>query len=323
MATRRPDLEAMAYKTPGFIGMELFPALNKAVKAGTYYYADIQSDAAAQTDRTLASAPTATAIGSASGTWSMAEAIKRYKMDESEIEQLGGLENAQALGARIGKRSVMATLENAAIAATFGDIDNINTRDILDSFLGALTIAMETVQDYADGPIALFGSRRTINRLKRYDEITARMVYTGVPISSVRDVRSISDQQLAAAIGVDRVLAGPSAAAIGFTGWLGAASAYEEYLGVCVLPDAGAEPVEEVQFGRYMVMPVPAAGAVDNLHKVETYYSDDLKSEVVDVTAWRSLEILNKEVCYILTGVDESNATTTTSTTTTTTTTGA
>jgi hypothetical protein len=216
----------MAYKTPPFIGMELFPALSKMVKAGTYYYADIQSDAAAQTDRTLASAPTATAIASASSTWSMSEAIKRYKMDESEIEQLGGLDNAQALGARVGKRSVMATIENAVIAATFGDIDNINSRDILDSFLEALDIAVDTIQDYADGPVAIFGSRRTINRLKRYDDVVERMTFTGVPTGQLRDVRSISDQQLAAALAVDRVLGGPSAAATGFTGWLGSASAY-------------------------------------------------------------------------------------------------
>ena len=307
MADRRPDLEAQSYKTPGFIGMRLFPALKRMVKAGTIYFQDIVSDGSAQTDRTLASAPTATAIASASTTWSMAEKIKRYKIDQSEIEQLGGLDNAQQKAARLGKRAVMGAVEALAIAATFGDQSNITTVDILDSFLKTLDVAKETIQDYADGTLALFGARRIIGRLKRYDEVVERMKFTGVLPGSVRDVRSISDQQLAAALGVDEILAGPS------TGyWLGGSNAYDGVLGLAVLPDPNTDPDEEIQIGRTLAMPVPVDGSADNIFQVETYYSDDLRSEVCDTVAWISLEVFNKEPIYLMTGIDEENAVTTT-----------
>ena len=310
MATRRPDLEAQAYKDPGFISMQLFPAMAKAVKAGTYYYQDVYSETLVQTDRTLASAPTAVAIASSSSTWSMAELIKRYKSDASEIEQLGGLDAAQAKGARAGKRLVMGRIEDLAITAIFGAAATYSNANIMANFLAALDTAKETVQDYADGRLAIFGAKRVIQRLKRYDEVVARMQFTGVLPSSIRDVRSVSDMQLAAALGVDVVLAGPT------TPWLGTSSVYDGWLGVCVLPDATTDADEEIQLGRTFVMPVPSSENPGNIFTVETYYSDDLKSEVVDTTAWTSLEVMNKEACYILKGIDEGNTVTTSTTTT-------
>jgi hypothetical protein len=307
MATRRPDLEAAPYKEPNYIWKAIMPLYEVMVKTGDTRFQDIVADAAAQTDRTLGTAPTATRIDSAKVTFSLNEKIKRYKMDNSEIEQLGGLLMAQMKGARAGKRAVGAAIETAAIASTFGDEANINSADILTSFLKTLDVAKETVMDYADGPLGLFGAYKVANRLKRYDEVVERMTFTGVLPGNVRDVRSISDAQLAAAIGVDQVLPGPSAASA--AGWLGAASAYDGWLGLMALPDASADPDEEIQFGRMFAM---NSGSAGELFQVETYYSDDLRSEVVDTTAWIDEQVFNKEACYILKGIDEENTVTTT-----------
>jgi len=306
MADRRPDLEALPYKRPPFIWRSLFPGLKRLVKAGRLYFRDIVSDGSAQTDRTLGEAPTAARIDSANTTWALAEKIIRRKIDGSEIEQLGGLAAAQQVMARVCKRAVGGTIESLAIAATFGDTDNITNADIGSSFLAALDTGKEAIEDYADGRIALFGSRKVVNRLKRYNEVVERMKFTGVLVRDIRDVRNISDEQLAAAIGVDTVLAGPSSTSY----WFGAESAYDGYLGLAVLPDPDVTPLEEVQLGRVLYMPIPAEGDPDNAFQVETYYSDDLKSEVLDCTAWVALEALNKECCYIFTGVDEENAVT-------------
>lgn len=306
MAQRRPDLEALPYKRPPYIWDRLFPGLKRAVKAGTLYYQNVQTDGDAQTDRTLGEAPTASRIDSDSTTWALAEKIIRRKIDASEIEQLGGLDAAQQVMSRVCKRAVGGTIEALAIAATFGDTDNITNADIASSFLAALDTAKETVADYADGQIALFGARKIVNRLKRYDEVVERMKFTGVLVRDIRDVRNISDEQLAAAIGVDTVLAGPSSTDY----WLGTASAYDGYLGLVVLPDKDVNPLEEVQFGRTLYMPVPAEGDPDNAYQIETYYSDDLKSEVLDCQAWINLLALNKDCAYILTGIDEENAVT-------------
>lgn len=302
MRQRRPDLEALPYKNPGFIADELFPSLEKGGKTGTLYYDDIVADGSAQTDRTLGTAATATRIDSANTSFTAGEKIKRYKIDESEIELRGGLDAAQAKMARKGKRAVAGARETLAIAATFGDEANIASRDILGSFLSALDIAKETVQDYADGKLAVFGAQRILSRLKRLDEVVERMTFTGILPGAVRDVRSISWDQLAAALAVDVILPGPS------TPWLGTSSAYDGYVGVCVLPNKEVEPDEEVQLGRTVTYDDGGP------FKVETYYSDDLISEVCDVRSWINLIALNKECCYILKGLDEENANTTTTT---------
>lgn len=306
---RRADLEAAEFKAPPFIGNFIMPGMNRQVKAGTYYYMDVLADADPQTDRTLASAPTATAISSSSSTWSMSELIKRYKIDQSEIEQLGGLAAAQAKGARAGKRAVMGRLETLIATAVWGS--GATTANVLNSVKKAVDTAKETVMDYADGRVALFGAKATIDRVKRYAEVIDRMKYTGVLPGNVRDVRSISDEQLAAALDVDVVLPGPT------SNWKGASSEYDQYLGVCVLPDATVDMDEEVQFGRTLLMGVPNEAAASNVFQVETWFSDDLISEVVDTRLWYSIEVLNVEALYILTGFDELNASSTTTTTTT------
>lgn len=308
MATKRPDLEAAPYKDPGHIHKFIFPFFERMVKAGTLYYQDIVSDVTAQTDRTLGTAPTAVRIDSASTTWSLSEYIKRVKVDASEIEQLGGLLAAQMKAARHGKRAVADDLEALAIAATFGDAANLaGNVDILTSFLAALDTAKETIMDVADGQVAIFGARKIIGRLKRYNEVVERMTFTGVLPGAVRDVRSISDVQLAAALGIDTILAGPSTASA--KGWLGGSSAYDGYVGVVILPDPGTDPDEEIQFGRMVSM---NSGSNGELMAVESYYSDDLRSEVVDTVAWANLKAFNKECAYILKGIDEENSVTTT-----------
>jgi hypothetical protein len=304
MRTRRPDLEALPFKSPGFIAGQLFPFFTTAQKTGTLYFDDIVSDGTAETTRSLAAAATASRIDSASTSFTCAEIIKRYKIDDSEILLRGGLDAAQAKMARHGKRAIMDYLEAKAVAATFGDIASISNRDILTSFLQALDVAKEAVQDYGDGKVAVFGAQSVISRLKRYDEVVDRMKHTGVLVRDIRDVRSISNEQLAAALDVDMILPGPS------TPWLGSDSAYDGYVGVCLLPDENVDPDEAVQLGRTIVY------EEDGLYRVETYYSDDLISEVCDTRVWANMLALNKECCYILRGVDEGNANTTTTTTT-------
>lgn len=311
MAVKRPDLEAAPFKEPMLIHKYLFPYYNREVKAGTLYYQDIVTDATigtAITNRTLGDAPTAVRIDSASTTWALTEKIKRIKVDRSEIDQLGGLLPAQMKAARAGKRVVGNDLEAAAIAATFGDAANLAGEvDILTTFLGASDTAKETIMDNAYGQVAMFGAYKVTNRLKRYDEVVERMKFTGVLLGNVRDVRSVSDDQLAAAIGVDMVLSAPSTASA--SGWLGASSAYDGYLGLAVLPDPSVDPDEDIQFGRTLSF---NAGTNGELFEVESYYSDDLRSEVVDVTAWTNLIALNKECAYVLKGIDEENTVTTT-----------
>jgi hypothetical protein len=305
MADRRPDLEAAPFKAPPFISDMIFPVMNVNVKAANpFYYADIQTDVTGQTSRSLTTAPTARTFASANTSFTCAEVIERVQEGESEVALTGGLEPSRAKMARKGKRGVGVHIEDKAVTATFGN-GSITSADILGSFLARLDIAKETIMDNADGRIALFGAMRVINRLKRYDEVVERMSFTGVPAGNLRDVRSISDDQLAAAIGVDVVLPGPS------TQWLGAASAYDGYLGLCVLPDESVDPDEEIQFGRRMVY-VGDSLVEGNPYRVDSWYNETLRTEVIDVLVWSNTINLNNEACYIMTGIDEENTVTTT-----------
>lgn len=300
--TNRPDLEALPFKNPGFIGDSIFPRLNKAVKAGTVYYSAVAGEGTAETTRALADSVTYNALSSASTTYSVNEKIYRAVIDDSEIEQCGGILAAQQKGARVGKRACMSKVEALAIAATFGDA-TIQHADILASLLKAIGTASEVLMDKGNGKLALFGARRMIQRIKRYSEVTSKMIYTGVLATNAdKDVRNITDEILAGALGVDTVLAGPS-------DWLGSGNAYDGMLGLCVLADGSIEPDEEAQLGRLAVLNVDGGS---NVFECSSWYSNDRIAEVVDTRAWVDLKVFNKDLVYILKGVDESNAVTTT-----------
>ena len=311
MATRRPDLEAMAYKAPPYVAASLFPPFLVNQKNGIMQYADVLADLSAQTGRSLAAAPTTTTVVSAQDAFTAAEVIRRVNAGDSEMLLFGGKELWQARAARIVKRSVGASIETAAATATFGGIAGISHSDIGNNAIAGIDRAVERISDFAEGKTCLFGARRTLNRLKRYAEVVERMQFTGIMPSSVRDVRGVSDEQLAAALGVDVVVGGP--AAPWFTGGSGA---YGTYLGVAILPDPSVHPVEEVQLGRTTVYAVGGQDP-DNIFMVEEYYDNNLIAEVVQARAWYQIQLLNKEALYILTGFDEDNAVTSTSTTTT------
>ena len=311
---KRPDLEQLPFKMPNFLTPMLMPKYGLAVKSGKFRYQDVRAEGTAQTDRTLGTAATYNHVASASADYSMDEKDYRAHMDDSEIEQSGGLDKAQQVMARIGKRAVFNKIEAETIAATFGDKANLNPRDIGASLISAVETAVQTVQDYAEGRVVLFGAQSMLNRAKRLTEVVSRMTFTGVIAGDPRDVRSISNAQLANVLGVDYCLGGPSTASA--YGWLGAASAYDGFLGVMVLAEPEDTPLDSIQFGRMFVLEqdnVNSDGTgFEGLFNCYSWYNKDKSSEVVDTTAWIDPIVMNKELCIILTGLDEGNTITTT-----------
>lgn len=303
-AIRRPDLEMMPFKMPSYIGDALFPVIKVNEKAkNPIQYAQIQTDVTAQTSRALTSAPTANTYADAESSFSTREILDRQQTPRSQLALYGGVDKTQQKMARKGKRAVGLKVENEAIALTFGAITPV---DILASFLQALDIAKETIEDKgADGKIALFGGQRIINRLKRYNEVVERMSFTGVLPGDVRDVRSISDAQLAAALGLDVILSAPTIP------WLGAASVYDGYLGLTVLNDGVADPDEEVQGGRRYLY-TGDGSEEGNPYMVETWFNDDNKCERADTTVWTDTVKFNEGVFYVMSGIDEENTVVTT-----------
>jgi hypothetical protein len=303
MATvRRPDLERIPVSRPDFIGQQIAPPQTVMGLAGTAYYDDIVSDQTAQQNRSAGSAITSAYVSVASQAYSIAPIERRAKAEDYRVPLLGGLVRAETKLARVSIRSVYAVHEALVAAAVLAQASPGGSANIGSSLIGAIDTGKATIEDYgAMGRIALVGSRKVVQRVKRYSEVTDRMVFTGVPTSDLRDVRNISDQQLAAALGVDVVLAGKNSI------WYSGAAVYEQRLALVILPDPAMDADEEIQAFRTLSFPVD--GAEGGL-QVQSYFDDDLTSYVVQARLYQQLNTYNPELVYLLKGVDESNAVT-------------
>ena len=298
----RPDLAAVDVQqvTP-YLAPSILPPLNRMQKVGNQYYVAVDSDVAAQTGRTLGAAPTATNLASASDTFSCAEAIKRVRIPDDEIALMGGLSPAQQKAARIGKRSIMRAKEDALVALLTASAGA--SADILDNLRGRLDIAIDAVQR-VPGRLVLACGWTTFRRLGRYTEVTNTLANTGVAIMNQLQlsrgpdsgVRNVAAGILAEVLGLEEILVGDD------DHWT-AGTAY-----LLKTPDPSTEPDEVPQIGR-TIQYLPDG---EQEFHMESYFDDNLITEVVDARVWYDQELYNASGIYELTGIDEGNTITTT-----------
>lgn len=313
---RREDLETIEVNPYlGYIGDRIFPAVNVMEKTGTIYYKTLTDDVAAQTDRTTLTAPTRTALTEASTTFSCAEVIKRYGISRDEVKQMGGIEQADKLGAMASKRSVLRAIEEAIATAVLDDSTAGKTRDILASFILAVQEGLNEIRRYP-GRKAIACSYSTFNRIIRYKEIVdnfsrASAVLTGVQAEGmIAGTPAALRLVLASIIGVDEVLVGDD------DQW--ASNDRIDKAALVVLPDPEqfSHRLDPVLGKNMLYLPdgkQPFA--------IESHYNEDVKSNDYDAEAWYNLKVFNGGAWVILDGIDEGNAISTTTSTTTTTTT--
>jgi hypothetical protein len=279
----------------------IFPMLPRAMRQGTLYYQDLQAAVTAQTGRTPGTAPTTNLIADAKTTYNLEndELIDREEVPDGDIAGLGGLDAAQQVAARRGKRAVGNAIEDLTVANVLGN-GSVTYTDIGSSFVAAAQLGFDVLADYAgDGPIALVLSSRLFSLVKRYEEVVDRFKFTGVLPAPSRDVRNISRDQLAAALGVDLVLVGNNEQ------WYTQSATYQDRAALVKLPTDGVDPNEVPQVGRTVWF--SATGAVpsgDELFECHTWFSDTELSEMVDVRAYAEQHVLNVEHIYGLDGVD-------------------
>jgi len=299
--TPRPDLAALPYTDDGPLTGLIFPMLPRAMRQGTLYYQDIQADVSAQTGRTAGTAPTTNLVADAQTTYNLEndEFIDREEIPDGDIAGLGGLDAAQQTAARIGKRSVMNAVEDLTVANVLGN-GSVTYTDIGSSFVAACQLGYDVLKDYdGNGEIALAISSRLFSLVKRYEEVVDRFKFTGVLPAPSRDVRNISQDQLAAALGVDRVIVGNN------TQWYTQSATYQDRAALIKLPNPGMEPKEIVQVGRTAwFSPTGAMPTGEELFEVHSWYSKEQLSEMVDVRAYAEQHVLNVELIYGLDGVD-------------------
>ena len=315
---RRADLEALETNPVlGFIGNQILPVLPVHEKTGTIYYKTLTADGAAQTGRSAGAAPTRTLLTDSNTTFSVAEAIKRYGVTRDEVKQMGGIEAADKLGGMASKRSVQRAIEESIADAIL--LNGTATQDnIENSFIQTAQTGLEAIRRYP-GRKALVMSHTIFNRVMRYTEITDRFGLASAQISNsgagsitAADILARRPEALrmllSAIIGCDEILVGDD------DQWYDSDANKQERAALLVLPDP--EPFShkmDPTLGK-MVQYLPDGVQP---YVVESFYDPDDKTNNYDAASWYQTKILNAGALYLLTGIDELNASSTTTTTTT------
>lgn len=299
---RRPDLEALPIaQRPFYATDKIFPLLPKAMRQGTLYYSDIIADVSAQTGRTAGNAPTENTISDQQTTFNLEndEFIDREKIPDGDIAGLGGLDAAQQKAARKGKRAVGNAIEDLTVANILAN-GSVSYTDVGTNLVRAVGLGKSNLMDYEGvNRIALCISKRLFDLIKTIDEIKTVMAYTGVPLTTLQDVRGVSPNQVAGALGVDEILIGNN------TQWYSESATYQDRAALVALPDPGMEPDETVQVGRTLWFSATGSiPAAENLYEVHTWESEEKLSQMCDVRAYAEQHVLNTELIYGLDGID-------------------
>jgi hypothetical protein len=295
----RPDLAALPVNAPiGYIGSIVLPIMNVQAKAGTYYYAAIDADVAAQTSRTAGAAPTATTIAESSATFSAVERIKRYKLPWEMIPLIGGLEKSDERGAKASKRSVLNALETAQLAALVDGAGTSITSAIVDGIIDAC----DQVHRYA-GRTAFVANIGQYRWLIQQTEIQNLLVRTfgGAGMTQILSLqKNVLQAMFQALFAVDEVLIADDQF------W---PYAYRTTCAVVKIPDGTDEMsfVSEPELGRTMVYWPEGA---ETPYEINSFADDDLRSNIFDACEWDSIEEMNSGAKVLLT-INTSGSTTT------------
>jgi len=212
----RADLAALDVNLPeGYIGTAMYPVVPVTEKAGSVAYATVKADSTAQTGRVAGAAPTATQIANSATTWSAAEIIDRAAITPDEVKQMGGIDKADAVGAKWAMRQVLKARELLIAAKILGTAD--------DSFDPAkLRTDMQTARQALrlyPGRTVLAASTYVLNAMVQNIAATATIgdafarIVTGVNAAEAAMGLSFEawKRGLAMFLGVDDVLAGDDA----------------------------------------------------------------------------------------------------------------
>ena len=295
----RPDLAAIEVNAPeGYIGSKIIPTVPVMDKSGTIYYATLTADAAAQTGRSAATAPTATQISDSSTTFTTAEAVKRAGITPDEAKQMGGIDKADEVGTKWAKRQVLNAKEES-IATSFMDGAADNNFDPA-KLQTDVQVALQAIRLY-HGRTALVTSTKTVKAMVQgiladatHGPVLARLITGSSPgIAATGLNLEAWVNALALWLGVDEVLAGDD------TVWNAAARVGR--FAIVKLDDTN-DPLSHkylpVLGKTYQFLP---DGMNDWL--IQTNANRDTVNNTYDAFLWYDVVILNTGGYYLFDGV--------------------
>lgn len=298
MATIRPDLQSAEFARPEFLTDIIAPPLVRDQSAGTLYYQSVKKDVKAQTGRANAATIgeiTENILAAATKTFSCAEIRSRQKMSYTQVKGYADLLHAELAMARIAKRAWYDQIEISTAKAMLGAANHVDL-SASDDILGSIEDVAASLQDKAPGKVALVISSRNFTRLKANEGVKDRMKNTGVVLGAGGDPRNVTTEQLAAILGVDKVLVGRNDCwHIAMTAeGLGTEQDFSGNAALVVLPSETVEPVEEIQFARTLFFKWSNDG---DFYVCESFHDDKMDTDCVDVKGLVDIQILNPELC--------------------------
>lgn len=282
----------------GYIGARLLPTEKVRMPTGTIYYATVTADGTAQTARSVGVAPTGTQIAQSTTTFTSAEVIDRGLIAPNQVEIMGGIANADKIGATFAVRSVMKKKEaNIASALLAGTASAAFDPAKL---LQQIQVAKNSTRRFS-GRRALYGSHTTFVRicqqLLNSDKMSAlfsRVVAGTSPQVAIEGMSEKAQMEgLRVLLGVDEILPGDDDV------WN--ATAYDGKFGLSVLPDPSIEfgYMLKPEIGRYFQY-IPDQG---QQYRIETYGNLDTKNNQYDAIIQAQEKVLNSSAFYIFNGV--------------------
>lgn len=297
---RREDLEAIeANPVLSYIGHRFYPVLDVTEKTGSVYYTALTADSAAQEALARGTALTPVYLTESVATFSCASDEKRYAIGRDEVKQMGGIEKADKLGGMASKRSVQRVAETA-IALQLQTVGTHQTAAHVDGqFLAEANVAREAIRRYP-GKTAFVCAFTVFNAIMRFTEILNQFSLSALMLGGgeAKDVIAGSPNALKMILGgllsVDEVIVGDDdhwGVGIGGSG-IGVNGVFVKLPG----PDEFSHKLDPVLGKFIQYLPDGTQPYI-----VESWYNDELKSNMYDAESWNEIMEMNAEAAYVLT----------------------
>lgn len=284
--TKRNDLITGQTEIPTgkYIGHIVAPALARFTKEGKFPKIASGANTNIVVDRVAGSVITPSINNAVPVVYACTQCLDRQGVDDGEKRQYGGEDRYKLQLARTAFLGV-ADKKELKISAAIMALTPATLAET--SVLPKIWEAAEDLSDY-QGELVCVMSKAQRRALRADTLIRDALKNTGMVPANV-DPRFVSDQVLAAALNVSRVLVGESIL------WPA------DTLVVMVVPDGAVEPHQQIQATRTVVY-VPDAATPTQLVECYEGYDDSRTLEYIDCEEWTDPIVLNADLIKVIDG---------------------
>ncbi len=283
IANRRPDLEDLPVRYPEIIGQHLFPFVMTVNEAGKMYYRPVNSDFKAQRGRDTANVATINrhVIKNAHLNFSTEEVMGSVMMSYDQINSYDSPESADLELGRLVARSFLEEIEQDIVDLVFDQ----TALDVSSDIVAGIEDAAIDLQDIGEGDVCLVLSAHNLTLLKKDPIVKDRMKNTGVLLGAGGDPRKVTNEQMAAILGVSRLYVGRNE-----EWYRGVSGSKRGYGCLFIEPNQTQSPTAQAQLGRTIVKKVDGE---DKMYIITAFYSNDKQASIADCFGNVDIAVMN------------------------------